>query len=543
MSPVRMTHLDRTALGTIASAMRAERRSLAGESFPGFVRLYLSLATTKPNSRLHRDLYEMLQALPSSPTSRIAIAAPRGSAKTTLVSTFFVLWAICLRRYRYIVLISDTAEKAAGFLRDVKHELVYNERLVADFPEVCERSRRHPGPPRWRENEIITHNDVKITALGCGQNIRGRRHRQDRPDLIILDDVESPDNTRTPEARSRLNEWFHKAILKAGTPQTSVLVVGTIQHYASLLARLTDPGKSPVWKGRIYRSVIKWSEHPELWQTWTCILRGQEDFEGETGPPAARRHFEANMEAMLSQTEVLWPEREDYYMLMLMRESEGPASFDSEKQNEPVNPEDCLFLESEFQFWDDRFGSERELLAALGNNAQWVGACDPSLGKLGKHADDSAIVTLIRDASTGVLYVLDADIARRKPDQIIDDILSLTVFRPCQLFGMEAVQFQEFLATEVERRSALLGRYLTVEQLRQTTDKRGRIQTLQPLIRSGIIQFSRRHTLLLEQLRLFPKASHDDGPDALEMAVRMAELVAIPPEQPVGLQIAGYIDF
>ncbi len=536
-----MTSLDRTALGTIASALRAERRALAAESFRGFVRIYLREATAKPDSRLHHDLYPMLQSLPQNPTSRIAIAAPRGSAKTTLMSTLFVLWAVCLRKFRYIVLISDTAEKAAGFLRDVKRELVDNDRLRADFPEVCERSRRQPGPPRWRENEIITHNDVKITALGCGQNIRGRRHRQDRPDLIILDDVESPENTRSQEARARLDEWFHKAILKAGTPQTSLVVAGTIQHYDSLLAKLTDPLKSPLWKGAIYRSVIQWSEHPELWQTWACILRGQEEFEGEVGANAARRYFEANSDAMLSKTEVLWPEREDYYTLMLMRESEGPASFDSEKQNEPVNPQDCLFLESDFQFWDDRFANERELLAALGDNARWIGACDPSLGKLGKHADDSAIIMLVWDASTGDVYVLDADIRRRKPDQIIEDILALTQFRPCIYFGMETVQFQEFLATEVERRSALQGRQLTVEQIRQTTDKRGRIQALQPLIRSGNIQFSRRHTLLLEQLRLFPKASHDDGPDALEMAVRMVDLVAAPPPEPVGLNIVGYI--
>ena len=48
---------------------------------------------------------------------------------------------------------------------------------------------------------------------------------------------------------------------------------------------------------------------------------------------------------MLDGTDVLWPEVEDYYYLMKMRVSDGPAFFDSEKQNEPVNPEDCLFKE------------------------------------------------------------------------------------------------------------------------------------------------------------------------------------------------------
>jgi len=130
------------------------------------------------------------------------------------------------------------------------------------------------------------------------------------------------------------------------------------------------------------------------------------------------------LETMLEDTEVLWPENEDYYALMLMRESEGPASFDSEKQNEPVNPADCLFLEEEFHYWDDRWETSAELIAAVGKNACWVGACDPSLGKSGKLADDSAIITLLRDSSTGTLYVIDADILRRKPDLIIESVLT-----------------------------------------------------------------------------------------------------------------------
>ncbi len=52
--------------------------------------------------------------------------------------------------------------------------------------------------------------------------------------------------------------------------------------------------------------------------------------------------------------------------------------------------------------------------------------------------------------------------------------------------------------------------------------KLGRIQRLQPLISSGALRFSRRQVTLLEQLRQFPMGAHDDGPDALEMAVSAA---------------------
>jgi predicted phage terminase large subunit-like protein len=521
-----MGAIEHLQLERLASQVRAQRRQTAGQSLRAFAKLYLHRCLGKPDSKLHHDLYALLQELPQRPGARVAIAAPRNSAKSTLVSQIFLLWCICHRFCRYIMLISDTAEKAADFLSHVKDDLTGNDRLAEDYPEVCEPGSRRARLTRWRSGEIVTRNRVKVTALGVGQNIRGRKSREDRPDLIILDDVESQENTTTQQGRAKLSEWFHKAVLKAGTPQTRVIMIGTIQHYDSLLARLTDQVKSPLWEGRIYRAVMQWSDRPELWQTWVQILRSQQEHEGKTGPQAARSYFEAHQSEMLAGTEVLWPEVEDYYTLMQMRESEGPASFDSEKQNEPVNPEDCFFLEEDLRFWDDRFEDEQSLLAAVGKNAVLVGACDPSLGRQGKHADDSAIITLLRDKDNGTLYVLDADIARRKPDRIIEDVLSYTRLRKYSRFGFESNQFQEFLASELQRRSAVANLHLPVEPIQHTSDKAGRIQSLQPLVRSGMLQFNRRHTTLLNQLRLFPKAAHDDGPDALEMAVATARLVA-----------------
>ncbi len=61
------------------------------------------------------------------------------SAKSTVVSLIYVLWCICHARARFIVLISDTAEKACEFLDHIKYELVENALLVEDYPEVCEK--------------------------------------------------------------------------------------------------------------------------------------------------------------------------------------------------------------------------------------------------------------------------------------------------------------------------------------------------------------------------------------------------------------------
>ena len=55
---------------------------------------------------------------------------------------------------------------------------------------------------------------------------------------------------------------------------------------------------------------------------------------------------------MVAGSKVLWPEQEDYLALMLMKMRGGSASFQSEKQNDPLDPAECIFKEDLFQFWD-----------------------------------------------------------------------------------------------------------------------------------------------------------------------------------------------
>jgi predicted phage terminase large subunit-like protein len=64
------------------------------------------------------------------------------------------------------------------------------------------------------------------------------------------------------------------------------------------------------------------------------------------------------------------------------------------------------------------------------------------------------------------------------------------------------------------------GRTVSVKEIRNTGNKQGRIASLEPYISTGRLRFSRGQTALLEQLRRFPLADHDDGPDALEMLIR-----------------------
>ena len=131
-------------------------------------------------------------------------------------------------------------------------------------------------------------------------------------------------------------------------------------------------------------------------------------------------------------------------------------------------------------------------------------------------------MTVVKDAKTGIIYVIDADIARRLPDKTIDDILAYQRRRRYRKFAFEANNFQEFMAMELEKRSEASGTYVRVEQIKHISDKLARIESLQPLVKNGTIQFSRKLYTLLEQMKFFPRGVHDDGLDALQMAIDLA---------------------
>jgi predicted phage terminase large subunit-like protein len=195
---------------------------------------------------------------------------------------------------------------------------------------------------------------------------------------------------------------------------------------------------------------------------------------------------------------------------MKMRISDGPSAFDSEKQNEPINPDDCLFQESWFKYYDDQPGM------GAPESSQYFAAVDPSMGKSSHKADPSAIIIgTIRDC--GQIDILEADIQKRHPDAIMEALFEYHKKYKFARVVIEEVQFQELFKDQLIKEGARRQIYLPVEGVRPVSDKKLRITKLQPHIKNGLIRFRRDQRILLDQLKYFPKASHDDGPDALEM--------------------------
>ena len=502
------------------------RRKLGAIDMEFFGRAYFPHYFSRPSPEFHRELDAIWQqgvlkgrypltpadtkAISRLPGVRRAVAAPRGHAKSTNLTFKGTMHSTLYGYKHYPIIISDSSEQAEGFLDNIRVEFEENTAILEDFGPLAGSV--------WRSNVLVTKTNIKIEAIGSGKKIRGRKHRNWRPDLIILDDVENDENVRTPEQRSKLKNWFDKAVSKSGDDYTDIVYIGTLLHYDSLLAKTLT---NPAYRSIKYKAVIQFSQADDLWQQWESIFT---DLSNDDRESEALAFFQAHKEAMLEGTQVLWEEKLSYYDLMVMRVSEGEASFNSEEQNEPINPDDCLFMEEWFEYYNEAEINFRDPVF------DFFGFIDPSLGKT-KRSDFSAIVTLAKHRSSGYMYVVDADIERRHPDRIIADVLAKERWLRASFghgyrkLGAETNQFQWFLKEELAKASAKAGLYLPIEEVQQTSDKVMRIQTLQPDVKNKYIKFNRRHKRLLEQLTQFPMGAHDDGPDALEGARSIAKRV------------------
>lgn len=443
--------------------------------------------------------------------SRQVVAAPRGHAKSTNFTFKDSLHAILYAYKHYILILSDSSEQAEGFLDDIKTELEDNGNIIMDFGSL-------KGEKAWRTGVILTKTDIKAEAIGSGKKVRGRRHRNWRPDLIVLDDIENDENVNTPEQRRKLKNWFDKAVSKAGDTYTDIMYIGTILHYDSLLNNVLQ---NPRYKTKKYRAVISEAANTKLWDEWESIYT---NLFNENHEEDAKTFYEAHEKEMLLGAEVLWEEKLSYYDLMEIKVSEGVASFNSELQNDPIDPESATFNPEWFDYY------EPELMDFSSPEFVFVAANDPSLGK-NKKSDTSSIINLALSTKTGYMYVADASVEKRKPDVIIDDVFEMNrrlkrdYKKGFYKFGVEVVQFQYFFKEVMAAKSAEEGEYIPIEEIQSTVNKVLRIESLQPVIKNKYLKFNREHKTLLKQLQEFPMGKNDDAPDGLQMAVQLAQSI------------------
>jgi len=472
-------------------------------------------------SRMHQWLADQLDALSERRGRRINLLGPRGSAKSTVATLAYVLRAAAAGWEPYIWIISDTAEQAQLHLDNVKTELIENRLLRRAY-------RIRPGW-QWRKMALSLRNGVTIECFGMGQRIRGRRRRAARPSLIICDDLQNDRHMDSVRQRENSRRWFHGTLMQAGTPHTNVVHLATALHIDALALELA---RTPGWITGVFRSIEHWPTHMPLWGEWEKIYS---DPTNPQSDQAARDFYEARKQEMDLGAEVLWREREDLYELMTQRLRCGHPAFEREKQSSPIDPERCEWPAEYFEgeLWFENWPHEA-LVRTM--------ALDPSKGTDARRGDYSAFVMLSVDAADGVLYV-EANLARRDAAQIVADGVELVrQFRP-QRFVIENNQFQSlFEANFIEQLKRAGIHDIVPMGEANTVSKLVRIRGLGPHLAQHRIRFkqdSPATKLLVDQLRQFPIGDHDDGPDALEMAIRAAgQMLAPPRDDGLGSRLA-----
>ena len=472
---------------------KKSRVAMATKDFAFFCQTYMPhyFPSTK-RSTFQKNIFNNTSKRLGGSGQKFSQAAPRGEAKSCLCSVAMPLWLTILSKKRFILLISESMDQSGLNLASIQIELESNPRLKMDFPKAVGAGRT------WQKETITTKNGCMLKTGGALKRIRGWRAGAKRPDLIVLDDLENDTNVRSKTQRDQLENWIDNSVLPMGPPGggLDVLYVGTVLHYDSVLNRKL---KQPSWTSHHFKSIETWPDRMDMWDQWEQISR--------TSPEEAEKFYCVNKETMEKGAKVSWSVR-PLKKLMSLR-LDGHRAFDREYQNDPGLDELAPF--KNITIW-------KQLPASL----VYYGAVDPSLGKNRHTGDPSAILVGGFDRSAMRLHTVVEDIARRPPIQIIAKIIEYQKKHNCLVWGVESTQYQEFLRQQLIEKGNEHGVPIPTVGLYPHTDKNLRIESIQPYVDNGQIQLSNPNGELYKQVRYFPEADYDDGPDALQMLWMLA---------------------
>lgn len=489
-----------------------------------FAKKYFPHYCQYPFNEFHRDTFDATEF--GEAGIRRARGAPRGYAKSTLEALIKPIHDVCYGLEKFIVVVSENQDQANQKLRDIRSEILTNAALVADYG-IHFRTRT-PGETQY--TLYCGMGSCMFQSYGSGVEVRGIRYGADRPTKIIVDDGEDSEEVLNEALRKKKEDWFFQVISNLGSNNTNIVVIGTILHPESLLAKLT---KNPAYNSKVYKAVISWADNQKLWQEWTKIYT---NIDNVNRGPESDAFFEANKEAMLKGSKVLWEPKEPYIYLMKELIEKGRRAFMKEKQNEPIGGDEALF---ETLHWY-RETSEGFLIegknilipwSQLRNDkAEWLnayGVLDPATGqtkaKTGKLGDFACLLTGLKDGK-GRLFVHGDWTKRAPPTKQISEVFEHHIQNNYQKFAVETNLYRnllmENLVRERKEREAKLKRPIQIPfyDIENVENKEKRIYTLEPKTTHGWILFNRALSQeFVSQMMAFPHGDHDDCPDALEM--------------------------
>ncbi len=445
---------------------RSMRQKFAQWSHPFFYALYLSRPGMAPTADFQREIFAFTE---KKQIELCVIAGFRESAKTSICTISFPIWAILSGQAHFVVIASQTRQQSRTHLANIRRILEDNPLLKNDFGPFEEES------DEWGAYAITSKKyDARIIAVSTDQAVRGALYKHYRPDLIICDDIEDLNSTRTRESRNKIYNWFVSEIVPLGSKRTRIFVLGNFLHELSLVCKLMEQIESKERDG-VCRKYSLIDENGRC--LWPGMYPTPQDLEKK------RRKV---------GDEVAW-NRE--YLLKLI-------TIDGDRVIQP----DWI------QFHD---GAPSPKLEGVSTFA----AVDLAISE-SESADYTAVVSA-RVTGYGKnfrIYILPEVLNKRMsmPDTIdYLKVLIPTLGSGGKLF-IESVGFQEGYLQMLVREG-----YKDVEGVKPMRDKRTRLSLTASLIRDGIILFPKAGAdELYEQLIGFGVESHDDLVDAFSMLIQ-----------------------
>ncbi len=415
----------------------------------------------------HREIYDALKKM----YPRQLIIAPRGTAKSTIVSFNWVLYNVAFSLASLIVLVSESSTKAWIHLDRIKTAIESSK----DFQEKLGIT---PGEP-WSRGDIVIKTPfgkARIIGKGVGQSIRGIVQEK-RIELLILDDVESEANIKTKASREAVKSWFFGQAIPAIEPvKGRIIVVGTNLHYDSLIATLLNDPET--WHPLVYK--ITTSDGKSIWE--------------EKFP-----------------TQFLKKLKNEYAKAGKLNE------FYAEFMNEPV-PELQSFFDVSYVRYYDRWAIKKPLIYYMG--------VDPA-GSVERTADNTAIAVVAHD-DEGNIFLIDLVAGKFLPSQIVEHILFFKNSYPIRKIGIEAIGGQRGLYHAIDEELRSRGEYLPLVPIKaHKLGKRDRILSyLEPKISTGMFFIdpsSHEQVAFLEELKNLVNnlPGADDRLDAVTIAISL----------------------
>lgn len=436
--------------------------------------------------------YKLVEAYLDKTHDRIVIVAPRGFAKTTIMAGVVPLHHLFCEapgRRKVVVLVSKTQEHTVKLLDWIKNILEYSQEFRAMYGYHGSQSAKV-----WTRTEIILANGNAILCRGMGQMVVGLKVGERRPTLIVLDDPEDMNNTKTEEAMEHNLRWLLQSLVPSRDAKLGrVIVIGTPQHQRSLVMKLQEA------------------------EGWKCF-----HYQALYGDGPTTR---ANIENLTS----LWPEQWPVSKLLKEKEileSIGRVSaFYREYMCQIIGDEDQLFRESYVRYWDGEY--------IVNNNGEaWLSVThlngedfdEPQLipinlftgidpaSSVRRDADFSAIVNSGIDGDDN-RYIVSYINQRLRPMDLAATVIQNFQTMKSAKTQIESVGYQEMLRDYLRRQST----YIPGLEIKNTprTGKSNRLESIQPWFAGGKVYIKRGMEELVDQLLLYPRGAHDDILDGM----------------------------